>query len=69
MKAVTYGTYSRLRSEYTNAVEMAEVIFRTPAYIYQRMNGKRTFTHREKVALLKAIGRTEDDIPAFFPED
>ena len=48
---------------------MAEVIFRTPAYIYQRMNGKRTFTHREKVALLKAIGRTEDDIPAFFPED
>lgn len=68
MKAVKHGTYSRLRSEYTNAYEMAEVIFKTPSYIYQRMNGKRSFTHREKVALLKAIGRSEEDIPAFFPE-
>jgi len=68
MKAVTFSSYPRLRREYTNAYEMAEVIFKSPAYIYQRMNGKRTFTHREKVALLAHIGRGPEEIPQFFPE-
>lgn len=68
MKSVTFDSYPRLRQEYENAIEMAEVIIKSPAYIYQRMNGRRTFTHREKVALLAHIGRGPEEIPQFFPE-
>lgn len=68
MKYVKYSTYPKLRRAYSSAEEMGETIFKSSQYIYQRMNGKREFTHREKVALLEHIGKTAEDIPEFFPE-
>lgn len=68
MHYVKYANFPKLRREYRNAKEMADVIFRSEQYIYQRMNGKRSFTYREKVALLNHIGKTAEDIPEYFPE-
>lgn len=68
MKFVIYNNYAKLRREYGTAEEMAEVIFKHKGYIYQRLNGKRAFTYKEKKALVEHIGKTEADIPEYFPE-
>ena len=68
MKFTKNDSFPRLRREYGTAQEMADVIFKQPGYIYNRLNGKRTFTYKEKVALLQHIGKTAADIPAYFPE-
>lgn len=66
MKYIKYDNFCKLRREYETAEEMADVIFRSPAYIYQRLNGRHSFTYREKVALLEHIGKTAADIPEYF---
>lgn len=68
MKHVKLQTFHKLRQEFSTAQEMGAVIFKSDQYIYQRMNGNRTFTHREKVALLNYIGKTEAEIAEYFPE-
>lgn len=69
MKFIKYDSFCKLRREYATAKEMADVIFKRPGYIYQRLNGKRTFTHREKVALLANIGKGPELINEYFPEE
>lgn len=68
MRANKFSSYPRLRREYQNAQEMADVILKSPGYIYARMNGSRNFTHREKIAFLKDLGRSEADLSLYFPE-
>lgn len=69
MKHTKLATFHKLRQEFKTAQEMGDVIFKSDQYIYQRMNGNRTFTHREKMALLNHIGKTEADIGTYFPEE
>lgn len=66
MKFIKYDNFAKLRREYGTAEEMADVIFRSPSYIYQRLNGTHSFTYREKVALLEHIGKNKEDIPEYF---
>lgn len=68
MRSNKFSSYPRLRREYSNAQEMADVILKSPGYIYSRMNGSKNFTHREKLAFMKDLGKSPADISLYFPD-
>lgn len=68
MKFVKYDTFPKLRREYGTVEEMGRVIFRKNNYMHERLSGRKSFTYEEKKALLEHIGKTAEDIPAYFPE-
>lgn len=68
MKYVKYNNFPKLRRAYGSAAEMADAILHSESYIHQRLNGRFEFTYKEKKRLLECIGKTEADIPEYFPD-
>lgn len=61
--------YPRLRSEFTDIQELADVINRSRRYVQFRLSGKATFTHREKALILEYLGIETSEINTVFKED
>lgn len=53
--------YPEIRRDFATADEVADVLNRSRAYVWTRLNGKKDFTYRERVMLATAVGRPETE--------
>lgn len=59
------GYYPELRKDFDNATEIAEIINRSIATVWNKLSGKSEFTYREMVMLAKATGRNESEARSY----
>lgn len=54
--------YPVLRREFENSQEICDVINKSPSYVLTRLNGKNDFSHRDKVLIVKYLGKDESQL-------
>lgn len=58
--------YPRLRRDFKNCQEIADVINRNVSYVWVRMSGKEDFTYKEKKMICAHLDENVEAIPEIF---